>query len=343
MIGIAVLGAGRIGRVHAHNVATTRGCRLVGIADPFGTAAAELAALHGGRAERDPVALIHDDEVDAVIVGTPTDTHVALMLEAARAGRAVLCEKPIDLDTGRAIDAAAELARLDGRVMVAFNRRFDPAVLALRAAIDAGEIGDVRQVVITSRDPEPASLDYLRVSGGIFRDMTIHDFDLARFLLGEEPIEVSAIASCLVDRRIEALGDSDSVMVNLRTASGRQCHINNCRQAVYGYDQRIEVFGSGGMLLNDHVRATTVRRFTRDRTEAREPLLNFFLERYEQAYRRELEAFIGAIEAGTPMPVTPADGVQALRLADAATTSAMTGRVVAVETSRLHAGNRTHG
>ena len=340
MIGIAVLGAGRIGKVHARNVATTAGCRLVGVADPFGTAAQDLASAYGCLAERDPVALIRHDEVDAVIIGTPTDTHVALMLEAARSGRAILCEKPIDLDTDRAFEAAAEVARLDGRVMVAFNRRFDPAVVALRAAIDAGEIGDVRQVVITSRDPEPASLDYLRVSGGIFRDMTIHDFDLARFLLGEEPVMVSAIASCLVDQRIASLGDSDSVMVNLRTASGRQCHINNCRQAVYGYDQRIEVSGSTGMLLNDHVRATTVRRFTRERTEAQEPLLNFFLERYEQAYRRELEAFIGAVEAKTSMPVGLVDGIQALRLADAAVESAATGRAVLVGAP---AGDRLHG
>ena len=334
MIGIAVLGAGRIGRVHARNAAAAHGCRLVGIADPFGTAAQDLASLHGCLAERDPLVLIRHTDVDAVIVGTPTDTHVALMLEAARAGRAVLCEKPIDLDTGRAVEATDELTRLNGRVMVAFNRRFDPAVIALRAAIDAGEIGDVRQVVITSRDPEPASLDYLASSGGIFRDMTIHDFDLARFLLGEEPVEVSAIANCLVDKRIGALGDSDSVMVNLRTASGKQCHINNCRQAVYGYDQRLEISGSEGMLLNDHVRATSVRRFSRERTEAQDPLLNFFLERYEQAYRSELDAFIAAIESGTPMPVTPADGVQALRLADAAAESAATGRLV-----RLDAGS----
>ena len=347
MIGIAVLGAGRIGKVHARNAASTGGCRLVGIADPFGTAADELAALHGCRAERDPAALIRRDDVDAVIVGTPTDTHVPLMLEAVREGRAVLCEKPIDLDTGRAGEATAEVARLGGRVMLAFNRRFDPAVIALRAAIDAGEIGDVRQVVITSRDPEPASIDYLRVSGGIFRDMTIHDFDLARFLLGEEPVEVSAIASCLVDPRIASLGDSDSVMVNLRTRSGRQCHINNCRQSVYGYDQRIEVSGSAGMLLNDHVRTTSVRRFTRDRTDAREPLLHFFLERYEEAYRRELEAFVAAVASGTPMPVTPDDGVQALRLADAAATSAATGRVVRVETAddarHGRAGDRIDG
>ena len=332
MIGIAVLGAGRIGKVHARNVAAARGCRLVGIADPFGTAAADLAALHGCRAERDPVALIRDDAVDAVIIGTPTDTHVALMLEAARAGRAVLCEKPIDLDTGRAVEATRTLAQLDARVMVAFNRRFDPSVIALRAAIDAGEIGDVRQVVITSRDPAPAPLDYLRASGGIFRDMTIHDFDLARFLLGEEPVDVSAIASCLVDARIEAIGDSDTVMVNLRTASGRQCHINNCREAVYGYDQRIEVSGARGMLLNDHVRATTVRRFTRERTDAQERLLDFFLERYEEAYRRELDAFVAAVAARTAMPVTPADGVRALRIADAAALSAHTGRTVRIDT-----------
>ncbi len=333
MIGIAVLGAGRIGKVHARNVAAARGCRLVGIADPFGSAAEELAAAHGCRAERDPEALIRDDAVDAVIVGTPTDTHVALTLLAARAGRAVLCEKPVDLVTGRAEEAADEIERTGARVMVAFNRRFDPSAMALRRAIDAGAVGEVRQVAITSRDPEPPPADYLRRSGGLFRDMTIHDFDMARFLLGDEPVEAMAMADCLVDPAIGELADSDTAMVLLRTRSGRQCQISNCRQSAYGYDQRLEVYGSRGMLLNDHVRATTIRAFTAEHTEAQEPLLDFFLERYELAYRNELAQFVEAIERQTPMPVTVRDGVQALRIADAAAASCTTGRAVRIVTA----------
>jgi len=328
MINIAVLGAGRIGRIHARNAASTPSCRLVAVADPFGSAARDLAAQLGCRAEQDPAALIADPGIDAVVIGTPTDTHVDLMLQAARAGKAVLCEKPIDLDIARAEAAASEVEALGGRVMVAFNRRFDPSSLALRAAIEAGEVGDLRQVVITSRDPAPPPADYLRHSGGIFRDMVIHDFDMARYLLGEEPVAVVATASCLVDPAIGSLGDDDTVMVLLRTASGRQCHINACRSASYGYDQRFEVFGSAGMLLNDNLRPDTVRRYDAHATESRKPLLNFFLERYDQAYRTELERFVQAVTAGSPMPVTLHDGLQALRLADAALHSAREGRMV---------------
>ena len=214
--------------------------------------------------------------------------------------------------------------------MVAFNRRFDPSAAALKRAIDAGEIGAVRQVVITSRDPAPPPLTYIASSGGIFRDMMIHDFDMARWLLGEEPAEVAAVASCLIDPAIGKAGDFDTLMVVLQTASGRQCHINNSRHCVYGYDQRMEVFGAEGMLLNDNLRPSTLRRYGTAETEAREPLLNFFLERYADAYRLELDAFVEAVEAGRPMPVTVADGRQALRLADAALESATTGRRVRV-------------
>ncbi len=331
MIRVAVLGAGRIGRVHAHNVATTLGCTLVGVADPFGTAAAELVGRYGGRAEADPSAFITDQGVDAVVIGTPTGTHVELMLQAVRHGKSVLCEKPIDLDTGRAVAAAAEVERLDGRVMIAFNRRFDPTAAALRQAIDDGGIGEVRQIVISSRDPEPPAADYIRHSGGIFRDMAIHDFDMARFLLPDEPVEVVAMASCLVDPGIADLGDSDTAMILLRTRSGRQCHINCCRQAAYGHDQRLEIFGSRGMLLNDNLRANTVRRYDRDRTDSRERLVEFFLERYEQAYRNELRAFVRCVDAGGPMPVTVRDGIQALRIAEAAERSARSGRSVELD------------
>ena len=331
MTRVAVLGAGRIGRVHARNVASTPGCTLVGVADPLRNAAAALTDQYGGRAEADPSAFITDRGVDAVVIGTPTATHVDLMLQAAHHGKAVLCEKPIDLDIARAVAAAAEVERLGARVMIAFNRRFDPTSVALRQAIDDGGIGDIRQIVISSRDPEPPPADYIRQSGGIFRDMAIHDFDMARFLLSDEPVEVVAMASCLVDPGIADLGDSDTAMILLRTGSGRQCHINCCRQAAYGHDQRLEIFGSRGMLLNDNQRANTVRRYDRERTDSRERLLEFFLERYDQAYRNELREFVRCVDAGTPMPVTVRDGIQALRIADAAGESARTGRAVRIE------------
>jgi len=330
MIRIAMLGAGRIGKIHARNIAANPRCRLVAVADAIADSARSLAESLGAEASTDAAATLARGDVDAVVIGTPTDTHVDLMLAAARGGKAVLCEKPVDLDISRADAAVAEIARLGAKVMVAFNRRFDPSAVALKRAIDAGEIGAVRQVVITSRDPAPPPLSYIASSGGIFRDMMIHDFDMARWLLGEEPAEVAAVASCQIDPAIGKAGDYDMLMVVLQTAAGRQCHINNSRHCVYGYDQRVEVFGAEGMLLNDNLRATTLRRYGAAETEAREPLLNFFLERYADAYRLELDAFVEAVEAGRPMPVTVADGRQALRLADAALESATTGRRVRI-------------
>ncbi len=330
MIGIAVLGAGRIGRIHAANAAANRRCRLVAVADTVAAAAESLAGALGAEPATDPKAVIARTDVDALVIGTPTDTHVDLLLEAARRGKAVLCEKPVDLDIRKVDAAIAETSRLRARAMVAFNRRFDPSAAALRRAIDQGEIGEVRQVIITSRDPEPPPLSYVASSGGIFRDMTIHDFDMARWLLGEEPCEVFATAEALVDRAIGTAGDFDTLMIVMRTKSGRQCHINNCRQAIYGYDQRIEVFGARGMLLNDNLRPSTLRRYNGTETEGREPLLNFFLERYAEAYRLELDAFLAAVERGGPMPLSLEDGRRALRLADAALESAGSGRAVAV-------------
>jgi myo-inositol 2-dehydrogenase / D-chiro-inositol 1-dehydrogenase len=331
MLRIAVLGAGRIGKIHAASAAAHPGASLVAVADPFGSAASELAAALGAEAMADPKVAIERNDVDAVVVGTPTDTHVDLVLHAVRHGKAVLCEKPLDLDLGRADAAVAEIERSGGRVMLAFNRRFDPAAIELKQAAAAGEIGELRQVVITSRDPGLAPRGYIATSGGIFRDMTIHDFDMARFFLGEEPTEVMAIGSATVDKPLmDEFEDYDTVMVQMRTASGKQCHINCCRAAVYGYDQRFELFGSAGMLQNDNVRPTSVRRWTADATDAAQPLLNFFLERYAGAYCAELDAFVRAVADGNPMPVTARDGRQALRLADCALESARTGRLVRV-------------
>lgn len=331
MIRVAVLGAGRIGQIHAANVAANIRAELVAVADPVSAAAASLAQRLNCAASIDAEALIASSEVDAVVIGTPSDTHARLMLLAARAGKAVLCEKPVDNDLAKADEAVAELARLKVPVMLAFNRRFDPSNIALRQAIEAGEIGDVRQVIITSRDPGLPPRDYVAHSGGIFRDMVIHDFDMARFFLGEEPVEVYAMASRLVNPALVAeFDDYDTLMVILQTATGKQCHINCCREAVYGYDQRFEILGSKGMLMNDNLRASTVRRYSADETEARPPLLNFFLQRYADAYRNEMEAFLKALDEGAPMPTGPRDGRQALRLAEAALESVRTGRTVPV-------------
>jgi myo-inositol 2-dehydrogenase/D-chiro-inositol 1-dehydrogenase len=312
-------------------VAANPDAKLVAVADPVEAAAVALAEKLGCEASTDCAAVIDRHDVDAIVIGTPTDTHITYMLRAVRQGKAVLCEKPIDLDLSKSAEAAAEVERLNGRVMLAFNRRFDPTSQAFRRAIDAGEVGEVRQVIISSRDPGMPPSDYVLHSGGIFRDMVIHDLDFARWLLGEEPVEISAIGSRLVDPSLEALEDYDTVMVQMRTASGKQCQINCCREAVYGYDQRFEVSGSKGMLLQDNLRPSTLRRWTADATDVREPLLNFFLERYVDAYRNELTAFVNALRDKTPMPITVKDGMQALRLAEYALQSAQTGQPVRVD------------
>jgi myo-inositol 2-dehydrogenase/D-chiro-inositol 1-dehydrogenase len=299
------------------------------VADPFADAAQSLADAFGTEAMLDCEAAIDRDDVQAIVIGTPTHTHINLMLRAVRQGKAVLCEKPIDLDMTKSLAAVEEVERLNGRVMLAFNRRFESTFAQMHAAIKAGDIGEVRQVIISSRDPGLAPEDYIEHSGGIFRDMTIHDLDIGRWLLGEEPVELTAIGSRLIDpQMMEKYDDYDTAMVQMQTASGKQCHINNCRQAVYGYDQRIEVFGSKGMLQMDNLRPTTIRRWSQDVTDAREPLLNFFLERYQQAYKAELDAYIDALVKGTPLPTTVQDGLKALQLADAAVESVKTGRAV---------------
>lgn len=329
MLGVAVLGAGRIGRIHAGNVAAHPKAALIAIADPIAAAVNPLAEALGAKAFTDPLEAIAHPAVQAVVIGTPTDTHAPLMRAAVAAGKAVMCEKPVDETLEKSLAVAREVKELGGKVMMAFNRRFETSFAAMRKGIEAGEVGEVRQVIISSRDPGMPPEGYMKTCGGIFRDMTIHDLDIARFMLGEEPVEVSAIASRLVDEPMTSrYDDFDTLMINLKTASGKQCHINNCREAVYGYDQRIEVFGSTGMLLQDNLRPTTVRRWSATETDSREPLLNFFLDRYAQAYASELDAFITALVEGTPLPTTIDDGLAALALAEAALESVKTGKVV---------------
>ncbi len=326
MLTFAQFGAGRIGAIHAANLAASGRARLKHIVDVNAGAAEALAARHGARASTMDAAL-SDPEVGAVIVASSTSTHADLVVAAARAGKAIFCEKPIDLSLARVDACLAEVRKAGVPMLVGFNRRFDPDFMELRRRIGAGAIGTVEQVIITSRDPAPPPLAYIRVSGGLFRDMTIHDFDMARWLLGEEPVEVFAYGANHVDPVIGAAGDIDSAMVLLRTASGRMAHINNSRRASYGYDQRIEVHGSVGRLIAGNRTPTTVELADAAAVTSDKPL-HFFLERYADAYRIELGAFIDAVAQGTPMPVGAEDGRQALVLADAALRSLQEGRPV---------------
>jgi myo-inositol 2-dehydrogenase/D-chiro-inositol 1-dehydrogenase len=313
MLTFAQFGAGRIGAIHAANLAASGRARLKHVVDINAEAAANLAGRYGARVS-DTASTLADPEVGAVIIASSTDTHADLVIAAARQGKAIFCEKPIDLALPRVDACLAEVAKAGVPMLVGFNRRFDPSFAELHRRIAEGAIGAVEQVIITSRDPAPPPISYVKVSGGLFRDMTIHDFDMARWMLGEEPHEVFAYGANLVDQAIGAAGDIDSAMVLLRTPSGRMAHINNSRRASYGYDQRVEVFGSGGRLLGQAV--------------ASDKPLHFFLERYADAYRIELAAFIDAVLNKTPMPVGAEDGRRALVLAEAANASLSSGKPV---------------
>ena len=327
MIRFAVLGCGRIGRMHADNLAAHPKAALAWAYDVDRASAVAVAEKHGCGVAGTVAEVLGDGGVDAVLIASSTDTHVQLITAAAKAGKAILCEKPIDLDLAKVDACWAEIGPLDPVVMVGFNRRFDPSFKALRDRVQAGEIGQLEQVVITSRDPAPAPVAYLKVSGGIFRDMTIHDFDMARYLAGDI-VEVHAMGANLIDPAIREIGDVDAVMVTLRAASGALVHINNSRRCAYGYDQRVEAFGAKGMLqaLNRH--PTTVVASAAERTNAGDPVLNFFIERYREAYDAEVDHFVDCVEQGTRPLAGFAEGREALRLADAAVESLRSGRVV---------------
>ncbi len=322
----AVLGAGRIGQVHARAINSVAGAELIAIAEPF-EAAAKAAQEKYGCEIRTIEEVATSSDIDAVVICTPTDTHADLIEKFAKAGKAVFCEKPVDLSVERVKQALATVEAEKATLMVGFNRRFDPDFMAVKAAIDNGTIGDVEMVTITSRDPGAPPAEYIKVSGGIFRDMTIHDFDMARWLLGEEVETVVAQASNLVDPAIGALGDYDSVNVILRTASGKQAVITNSRRATYGYDQRIEVLGSKGMVSAKNMAEANIQVATADGF-SEPPLLNFFMTRYTAAYANEIASFVKAVAEGAATPTTGLDGLKALELADAALKSAQTGQAV---------------
>lgn len=326
---LGLLGAGRIGKVHAGAIAANKGARLVAVADAFPDAARALADATGAEV-RDADAIMNAGDIDAVLITTPTDLHATMIEQAARAGKAIFCEKPVDLDVERVRACLAVVAETKAPLMVGFNRRFDPNFMEVHRQIDAGAIGKVEMVSITSRDPGPPPADYIRRSGGLFRDMTIHDFDMARFLLGEEPASVFASASVLVDPEIGKLGDFDSASIVLTTKSGRIAQISNSRRASYGYDQRIEVHGADGLVSAENLRATNVEVANGDGYR-REPLMNFFMTRYTEAYRNEIAAFIAALESGKPATPSGDDGLKALILADAALRSVKEKRAIAVE------------
>jgi myo-inositol 2-dehydrogenase/D-chiro-inositol 1-dehydrogenase len=325
---IGLLGAGRIGRIHGSNIALNPRTSLAAVADASAEAAERLANETGAKVA-DADAILEAKDIDAVVICTPTDTHADFIERAAKAGKAVFCEKPVDLNSERIRACLAVVKRAGTKLMIGFNRRFDPSFAALQRRIGNGDIGSVELVTILSRDPSPPPPSYVARSGGLFRDMMIHDLDMARFLLGEEPAEVHAVGSCLVDPGIGAAGDVDTAAVLLKTATGKIAQISNSRRATYGYDQRIEVHGSRGLLSAGNRHATTVTHADAGGYRG-DPALPFFLERYAEAYRAELDAFVSAIRDGAALAPSGEDGLKAQLLADAATDAARSGRPVRV-------------
>lgn len=323
-----VLGAGRIGRVHALTLQGSPKASVAYVADAIPEAAQGLAAAVGAKTAS-PQEVIAARDVDAILIATPTDTHADLIEQAARAGKAMLCEKPVSLSVER-IEACLPVVEKAGvPLMIGFNRRYDPNFSQLQQRLAAGEVGEIEMVTIISRDPAPPPVAYVERSGGLYRDMMIHDFDMARFLLGEEIVVVHALGASLVDPAIGAAGDVDTAVVHMQTASGKIAVITNSRRATYGYDQRIEVHGSKGMLRAGNVHMTTLERadgsgFTAD------VIQNFFIDRYARAYAAEIQAFMAAVEKGETPRASGHDGLMAQKLAEAATRSGKTGEAVRI-------------
>ncbi len=331
MIRLALFGAGRIGNIHGRNVLLHPQAEMVALHDPYQPNAESLSKALG--CEQKSVAQIFaDDSIDAVMVCSATDTHAELIEQAVDAGKHVFCEKPIDLSLVRVQQVVAKVEASNIVAMVAFNRRFDPSFSLLQQRLASGEIGDVELLSIISKDPAPPPVDYIKVSGGLFRDMTIHDFDMARFLLAEEVSQVSAHASCLVDPAIGQAGDVDTAVITLTTASGKLAQITNSRRASFGYDQRLEVHGSRGLLCAENIKEHMVTSATQQGVITAKPM-HFFLERYELAYRAELHAFVNALNGESVILPTLRDGLQALLLAEAAMQSIEQGRSIALGNS----------
>jgi len=326
MIEVALFGAGRIGAIHAGNIARQPGVRLKYVVDVDAAAAAKLAQPHGAQTT-DAAHVFDDTAVRAVAIGSSTDTHADLIMRAAKAGKAIFCEKPVDLDLQRARTCADAVRAAGVTCLIGFQRRYDPTFASVKARIARGDIGRPEMLIVTSRDPGAPPVDYIKRSGGIYKDMLIHDFDVFRWIMEDEAATVYATGSCLVDPAIEAAGDVDATAVTIRTRDGRLAQINTIRRAAYGYDQRFEVLGSKGMLQAGNHRPTEALLWSTDAVAADKPEY-FFLERYRAAYAAEMAHFFDVVVGRAAAVTSIDDGVKALALAEAATTSWREKRIV---------------
>ncbi|GHC15797.1 inositol 2-dehydrogenase [Aidingimonas halophila] len=328
MQNITLIGAGNIGKLHAANIAAHPRSRLVNVVDIDPANGESLAAAYGARSSSLESAL-GDPDIDAVVITSATSTHADLIERAAHAGKRIFCEKPIDLAYERVLSCLETVKRYEALLFIGFNRRFDPNMAHLKSSLDSGEIGNLELLTICSRDPGALPIEYLKISGGMWRDMTIHDFDLARWILGEEPVTVHGVASALTSDAIRDIGDIDTAVVTLRCASGRLAVITNSRRAVYGYDQRVEAHGSDGMLAVENVPKSTLVKSTQEGVIKQKPK-DFYMDRYPESYRIEWDRFLNACEGQEPPAVHGWDGERALALAEAAYESLATGKMINV-------------
>ena len=329
MLKTAVIGTGFIGSVHARNVARHPGMELVAVNDANFEFAEKTAAATGTQAVADIADIFDDKNIAAVVIATPTNTHVEYLLRSARAGKAIYCEKPIGLDYPEAEKAVTAVRETGVPAMLGFNRRFDASHAAVKKAVESGEVGKIEIVQLTSRGPQPPTIEYVKVSGGQMRDQTIHFFDLLRWLTNDEPVEIYAIGGALVSAAIGEAGDVDTSIVSLRMASGALCQIDSSRRAAYGYDERIEVFGSEG-LAESRRQSYRGMALYKGKTVVEDGLHPGWFERIEASYYQALDSFLQSVDKGTAPNPSLQDGLKAQFLADKATESLKTGRPVKI-------------
>jgi len=332
MINVSLMGAGRIGKMHADIIYNHPEASLKFIYDINKDFAKDLASKYEAVVANTPEEAMNNNEVDSVFIASATPTHTEFITMASKFGKAVFCEKPIDLDINKVNECKEKIRDFDVPIQIGFNRRFDKSHSKLQEAKVKGEIGNLEMIIITSRDPEPPGLDYLKAAGGFFRDTTIHDFDLSRFILCEDPIvQVTAFGSQLVSDEVKKANDQDTAMFLLKSKKGVLIHINNSRRAVYGYDQRVEIFGSKGMLISNNQTPTSVEKFTNTQTKSQDPIYYFFIERYLQSYKDQFNHFIESIKLNKKPSVSFEDGRRALIIANAAYESFKNGKTVDIE------------
>ena len=327
---ICLVGAGRIGEVHSKNINNNKKINLKYVVDINFIAAKKIAKKYNAIPLRSVDEALKKNDFDSVLIGSATNTHVNFIKKFSNYKKNIFCEKPIDLDINKVKECIKVLKKNKTKFFIGFMRRFDPSLMKLKKHIKEGKVGKIQMISITSRDPMPPPIEYVKVSGGIFIDSQIHDIDLARWLLSENPIEVVSRGSCLIDKKIGRAGDFDSVNTILKTKSGKLCQINNSRQTVYGYDQRVEVFGSKGMISTTNLRDSNLEITTKNTTNAKDNYQYFFLERYKDAFKNELDNFVNSVEKNLIPAPSFQDGFVAMKIAEAATKSAKKNKIFKV-------------